>query len=92
MTHAHNQPLKIDRYLQFMNENKASDLFLTVDLEPAVKLDGHLTPIEPGKLTYDQVLEFVQETLLERPDLQEQYVNEREANWTLPCKLLLAVE
>ena len=80
MTHAHNQPLKIDRYLQFMNENKASDLFLTVDLEPAVKLDGHLTPIEPGKLTYDQVLEFVQETLLERPDLQEQYVNEREAN------------
>ena len=83
MTHAHNQPLKIDRYLQFMNENKASDLFLTVDLEPAVKLDGHLTPIEPGKLTYDQVLEFVQETLLERPDLQEQYVNEREANFAI---------
>ena len=80
---AHNQPLKIDRYLQFMNENKASDLFLTVDLEPAVKLDGHLTPIEPGKLTYDQVLEFVQETLLERPDLQEQYVNEREANFAI---------
>ena len=83
MTHAHNQPLKIDRYLQFLNENKASDLFLTVDLEPAVKLDGHLTPIEPGKLTYDQVLEFVQETLLERPDLQEQYVNEREANFAI---------
>lgn len=83
MTHAHNQPLKIDRYLQFMNENKASDLFLTVDLEPAVKLDGHLTPIEPGKLTYDQVLEFVQETLLERPDLQEQYVNDREANFAI---------
>ena len=81
MTHAHNQPLKID--IQFMNENKASDLFLTVDLEPAVKLDGHLTPIEPGKLTYDQVLEFVQETLLERPDLQEQYVNEREANFAI---------
>ncbi|WP_051621936.1 PilT/PilU family type 4a pilus ATPase [Ruminobacter sp. RM87] len=80
---AHNQPLKIDRYLQFMNENKASDLFLTVDLEPAVKLDGHLTPIEPGKLTYDQVLEFVQETLIERPDLQEQYVNEREANFAI---------
>jgi twitching motility protein PilU len=54
-----------------------------VDLEPAVKLDGHLTPIEPGKLTYDQVLEFVQETLLERPDLQEQYVNEREANFAI---------
>ena len=66
-----------------MNENKASDLFLTVDLEPAVKLDGHLTPIEPGKLTYDQVLEFVQETLIERPDLQEQYVNEREANFAI---------
>lgn len=80
---SHNQPLKIDRYLQFMNENKASDLFLTVDLEPAVKLDGHLTPIEPGKLTYDQVLEFVQETLIERPDLQEQYVNEREANFAI---------
>ena len=80
---SHNQPLKIDRYLQFMNENKASDLFLTVDLEPAVKLDGHLTPIEPGKLTYDQVLDFVQETLIERPDLQEQYVNEREANFAI---------
>ena len=29
-----------------MNDNNASDLFLTVGLEPAVKLDGHLTPIE----------------------------------------------
>ena len=47
--------LKIDRYLRFMNDNNASDLFLTVGLEPAVKLDGHLTPIEQGKLTQAQV-------------------------------------
>ena len=58
------EPLKIDRYLRFMNDNHASDLFLTVGLEAAVKLDGHLTPIEQGKLTQDQVEDFVRETMV----------------------------
>ena len=78
-----NQQLGIDRYLMFMNENKASDLFLTVDLEPAVKLDGHLTPIEAGKLNYDQVYAFVHETMADRPDLWKQFNEEKEANFAI---------
>lgn len=66
-----------------MNDNKASDLFLTVDLEAAVKLDGHLTPVEPGKLTYNQVYEFVQETMMDRPELWKQYSEEHEANFAI---------
>lgn len=79
----YNQPLKIDKYLQFMNDNKASDLFLTVGLEPACKLDGHLTPIEPGKLNYDQVYEFVKETMIDRPELWQQYNKDLEANFAI---------
>ena len=77
------KPLKIDRYLQFMNENNASDLFLTVDLEPAVKLDGHLTPIEQGKLTQAQVYDFCHETMIDREDLWKQYNTEHEANFAI---------
>ena len=77
------QTLKIDKYLQFMNENKASDLFLNVGLEAAVKLDGHLTPVEPGKLDYDQVYDLVHETMLDRPELWKQYNEEHEANFAI---------
>jgi twitching motility protein PilU len=76
-------PLKIDRYLRFMNDNNASDLFLTVGLEPAVKLDGHLTPIEQGKLTQPQVEEFVRETMADRPDLLKEFNVSREANFAV---------
>ena len=75
--------LKIDRYLRFMNDNNASDLFLTVGLEPAVKLDGHLTPIEQGKLTQAQVAEFVRETMSDRADLLKEFNEQREANFAI---------
>ncbi len=37
--------------LKLMNEKKGSDLFITVDFPPAIKVDGKVTPVSKTKLT-----------------------------------------
>jgi twitching motility protein PilU len=39
--------------LKLMVEKKGSDLFITVDFPPAIKLDGKVTPVSKTKLTPD---------------------------------------
>jgi Tfp pilus assembly protein, ATPase PilU len=39
--------------LKLMMEKKASDLFITVDFPPAIKIHGKVTPVSKTKLTSD---------------------------------------
>ena len=49
------EPLSIKEtifnWLRYMYEQKASDLFITAEFPPAIKLDGKLTPISDRPLT-----------------------------------------
>lgn len=39
--------------LKLLIEKKGSDLFITVDLPPAMKIQGKMTPVSKTKLTAD---------------------------------------
>ena len=45
--------------LRLMLSKKASDLFITVDFPPAIKLDGKMTPVMDQKLTSQHTAELV---------------------------------
>ena len=52
--------------LQMMAANRGSDLFITADFPPAIKVDGKISPVSPQPLTAAQVTILVRSIMNER--------------------------
>ena len=52
--------------LRLMVEKKGSDLFITVDFPPAIKIDGKVTPVSKTKLTADNTKALVHAIMNDR--------------------------
>lgn len=54
-----NYPEYLSRLVAVMNENEASDLFLTAQFPPAIRLNGELHPLGGNPLGASEVMQFV---------------------------------
>lgn len=52
---------KLDQFLRFMLENKGSDLHISVDLCPKIRIHGNLEPIDFPPMTSEQMDEILKE-------------------------------
>ena len=75
--------IKLDKYLRIMWQINASDLFITWNLEPSVKVNGTVRKIDDVILDDEAVNELVEETFYGRDDLRQQYYTEWEANFAI---------
>jgi len=67
--------------LKLMAHKNASDLFITVDMPPTLKVDGKLAPIIPNALTPEQVREVAYSVMsLEQ---REEFERTRECNFAV---------
>jgi twitching motility protein PilU len=52
-------PSHFNALLEILTRNQGSDLFITADREPSIKLDGRIQPIARNKLTREQAYQVV---------------------------------
>lgn len=76
--------MELIQLLQIMQKEKASDLFLSVGIEPSLKIYGKLRRIEHPPLTEDDVLGLIQSSM--NDDRFNNYVKNRDANFALNCQ------
>ncbi len=67
--------------LKFMLSKKASDLFLSVDFPPAIKLDGKMTPAGQQRLTAVHTQAFAYSIMNEKQRLE--FETEKECNFAI---------
>ncbi len=67
--------------LQLMVQKKASDLFITVNRPPCIKVDGKLQEISKTKLTPDQVKQVVLGVMNQQQ--RDEFENTKEANFAI---------
>ena len=79
------EPLSIKEtifnWLRYMYEQKASDLFITAEFPPAIKLDGKLTPISDRPLTAGTCGAIAQAIMTEKQ--REEFENTKECNFAI---------
>ncbi|MEE9316484.1 MAG: type IV pilus twitching motility protein PilT [bacterium] len=68
--------VSIDELLQLMMEKGASDLHLTVDVPPTLRIDGELVPTEHEKLQEDQCQRLVYSLLTDKQKERFESTNE----------------
>lgn len=73
--------LKIDALLRVMNQEHSSDLFLSVGIEPCLKVNGRLRTLGSVRLDEGMVLEFIREIMT--PAQFEHYCKSHEANYAI---------
>ncbi len=79
---------QIDKYLTIMNEQGGSDLFLTCQLEPSMKLNGKIEKIDNIILDEKMVMGFMKECFYGRPDLENLFNTAYEANFAIQRPVL----
>ncbi|MEX0730445.1 MAG: PilT/PilU family type 4a pilus ATPase [Aquisalimonadaceae bacterium] len=67
--------------LEFMVSKKASDMFITAGMPPAMKIAGRITPVTKTKLTPDQARQIVFAIMNDRQ--REEFDAERECNFAI---------
>ncbi|MDA8390943.1 MAG: PilT/PilU family type 4a pilus ATPase [Gammaproteobacteria bacterium] len=67
--------------LKFMLSRKGSDLFLSVDFPPAIKIDGKMTPAGQQRLTPQHTKAFAQAIMNDRQ--REEFETEKECNFAI---------
>ena len=67
--------------LMLMAHKKASDLFITVNREPCLKIDGQVTPISNSKLTREQAYQLVLSVMNQRQ--RDEFENTKECNFAI---------
>ncbi|MCU0736401.1 MAG: PilT/PilU family type 4a pilus ATPase [Methylotetracoccus sp.] len=70
--------------LKIMTHKKASDLFVTVDRAPSIKVDGALQPLSSTKLSRDQVREIVLGVMNQRQ--RDEFESCRESNFAITAE------
>jgi twitching motility protein PilU len=67
--------------LEIMTRNQASDMFVTAEKEPCIKVNGVLQPMTRNKLTKDQAMQVV--TSIMSPAQQEEFAKTHECNFAV---------
>ncbi|CAK0765422.1 Type IV pilus ATPase PilU [Gammaproteobacteria bacterium] len=67
--------------LKLMTHKRASDLFITADMPPTLKVDGKLAPIIPNPLTPEQVKEVVYSIM--NNEHREEFERTHECNFAI---------
>lgn len=67
--------------LNLMSEKKASDLFITADVEPSMKINGQLTPISSTKLTGEIADQLIHSIMNEKQ--RKEFSETRECNFAI---------
>ncbi|CAK0746243.1 Type IV pilus ATPase PilU [Gammaproteobacteria bacterium] len=67
--------------LKLMTHKHASDLFITVDMPPTLKVDGKLAPVIPNALTPEQVREVAYSIM--NSEQREEFERTRECNFAV---------
>lgn len=67
--------------LELMVQKKASDLFITTDIPPTIKVDGRISPLSKTKLTAKHTKELA--FSLMSPDQREEFQHTKECNFAL---------
>ena len=68
-------------WLRQMVTAKASDLFLTVDFPPALKLDGRVRPLDHPRLSHAEVHNFARSVMTDKQ--WSGFLNTKEANFAI---------
>ena len=71
----------MDKFLRFMVEKSASDLFITAGVPPSIKVHGKVVPVNKNTLSADQVREIVYGLM--SPKQQEEFETEKELNFAI---------
>ncbi len=79
---------QIDKYLKIMNERGGSDLFLTCQLEPSMKVNGKIEKIDHVILDDKMVMGFMNECFYGRKDLEDLFRTAFEANFAIQRPVL----
>ncbi len=67
--------------LRGMLEKKASDLFISADFPPAMKIDGKMTPVSQNKLTGEYTKAFAESLMDEKQ--RAEFAKEKECNFAI---------
>lgn len=73
--------IDFDRLLKVVVDQEASDLFITADMPPSIKVSGRMTPMSKTPLTPEQAKEIVHSTMNEA-QVQE-FETDRECNFAI---------
>ena len=73
--------MNFNALLEIMTRNKASDMFVTADKEPCIKVNGVLQPMTRNKLTKDQAMQVV--TSIMNPAQREEFAKTHECNFAI---------
>ncbi|MEG2268504.1 MAG: type IV pili twitching motility protein PilT, partial [Acinetobacter sp.] len=67
--------------LDYMVEKKASDLFITADVEPSIKINGQILPIGSVKLPGAAVGQLLHSIMTEKQ--RKEFADSRECNFAI---------
>jgi len=73
--------MEMGTLLELMVKRKASDLFITVGMPPALKVDGKIMPIAEGRLSPNQARELVYSVMTEHQ--REDFEHSHECNFAI---------
>ncbi len=73
--------MNFNSLLEIMTRNGASDLLVTAEREPSIKVNGVLQPITRSKLTKDQAMQVV--TSIMNPTQREEFAKTHECNFAI---------
>ncbi len=71
--------MEFDDILHMMVQKQASDLFITPDVPPSIKVHGRITPVSKTKLSEQQTRELA--TSLMSPEQRDQFTHTKECNF-----------
>lgn len=70
--------------LNLMIEHKASDLFITADVEPSMKINGQISPIGKTKLNANIIEKLIHSVMSEKQ--RNEFITTRECNFAITNK------
>lgn len=73
----------IDLYLEFMIENKASDVHLSSNFPATYRIDGEIVPTESEPLTSDEIQAMAYEIMAERNKIQFEECNDTDFAYSI---------
>jgi twitching motility protein PilU len=82
--HTGSSAVDFDDILKMVVERNASDLFITVNMPPCLKVNGRVTPVSKTRLTDKQSRELV--FSLMTPERRDEFENTKECNFAFQTK------
>lgn len=78
--------MEIEKLLKIMVDKSASDLFITADMPPSMKINGQLTPLSSTPMSADMARRVVLATMTSQQ--QDEFVEKKELNFAIAPKEL----